>query len=197
MTSNVDQWRTLATSVREQLVDTERYLAYLALVSRHYQARDAYAKWIVAAASCAPFLAEFQRFSAEAATWFVASVPLVAIALPILNFVKTLDTARTLHIAHSELIPDLRGLWRKVQSDPWDKSEEYAGSLQKELESIERRLGEIRPGKLGIPDHARLKKAARSQVREPELPAAIRPPQSRLDRGTGGRGVTNFTTSFQ
>jgi hypothetical protein len=147
-------FRALVLEVHKTLQDTEAYAAYAAKVVRRYRRNDLMAKWTVAAAACAPFMAKLQSSSASTASWFSALVPLLAIGLPFLNFSRMIQLASELHGKHAEILPPLRKIWREmsVADEYAPNTEKLTEQWRKEIHDIDLRLAAIRAKKSDMPE---------------------------------------------
>lgn len=154
-----DQLRAFREDVRAKLRDVEFCCAYAAAVARRVRSRHRAAKFLVALAGCVPFIAKLQSVQTGAAEWIVASVPLIAIALPIWNPDKLLEVASSLHGRYAQLLPAFRQLFR-------DARDIGGGVLQgasyemirSRLVELEKEAAVLQKDHVELPDIAKLKK---------------------------------------
>lgn len=153
--------------VRKQLIAAEVYAAYSTAVLRRVNKQQVYAKWIVAAAACAPFVAQLTQTSSVLGAWVPAVVPLVAVGLPIWQPDKTVERAATVRARLALIIAILRPHWRTlivpisadILADPNDL--QRAHEALREAEKIK---AEISSEYSRLPDIPKLRKRAAESV---------------------------------
>jgi len=141
----------LLLDVRQHLQESEAHAAYAAEVSRHYRLRDTASKWIVAIAALGPVIGRLAQAPEGAPSWLLAAIPLVAVALPLLNYSKKIELASSLRGKYAEIIPRLKALWEELCADeapPAEKLERW----HKQMTELDRRLAEIASHQSGMPD---------------------------------------------
>lgn len=182
MAATSDSFRALKNEIEKTYLDSEAYLHYIALIHRHYQKRDIQLKWMVAAASCAPVVSKLNQSSATIWPWVLALIPLVSIALPLLDYGKLISSTSSLHEKYSKLVPDIKKLWREVEAQS-SANDALEAKIKDTLSLIDNKIAEIRPEKLNIPDIKKFKDKAERSAKITLLHS----------RSSGGATVSNFS----
>ena len=159
-----DEWRLLAEDVRRRTLELEGVAAYAARLTRRFARRDRWTKWVVAAASCAPFIVKLRETSIETATWVTASIPLLAVALPFLDYATHIKVATSVHAKHSALLPQARALWREVRSASSAPAADILAKMQARLRELETSMTEAGREKPLLPDLKSERRAAEREV---------------------------------
>lgn len=161
--------KQLIDDIHRLLETSEGYASYSAKVARLYRRRDTVTKWLVAVAACGPFIDKLTSTSEPIASWLLAIIPLLAIALPLLNYSKKIELAGSMHSNYVSVLPELRELWRLVCSrgKPSDRS---LNSWNRTLSSVENKLAEIRTKKSEMPEIKKLAKEADKQAEKYKKP---------------------------
>jgi hypothetical protein len=156
----------LTRDVTAKLQDVEFLACYSAGVARLVGRREKWAKWLVAAAACVPFVARLREVSGPVADWVVAVIPLLAVGLPVWRPEKTIGTASMLHGRYLQVLPALRALWRRLRDfeGPSEATSTLVTEAARELETLEQELASIRSKSSGLPDIGRLKRRCKSSV---------------------------------
>lgn len=141
----------LLLDVRQHLQESEAHAAYAAEVSRHYRLRDAASKWIVAIAACGPLAAKLAHVPDNPASWLLAAIPLLALALPLLDYSRKIELASSLHGKYVEIIPRLKALWEELCADEAPSAEKLE-RWHKQMTGLDRRLAEIGARRSEMPD---------------------------------------------
>jgi hypothetical protein len=173
---NEGQWRALVIQVRDELTQAERMTAYAAAITRRYRTRDIRLKWVVAIASCAPFVGQLRKVSTTSADWLLALVPLLALLLPLLNYGKVIDVARELHSEYSTSLTQLQTLWRQMQLES-PPTNAVLSHFENTFSEIERQIAKVRTKKVDLPDSDSLKKRIAREIPGQPLPGSLREPE--------------------
>ena len=163
---NADQekeWLELAKDVRLALVEAENTTYYLAAVIRRYKRVHLWAKIVVAAASCVPFIVKLTSVSGAVASWFTSVVPLIAISLPLWNPDKIVEVTSKAHGKYAPLLTKLNGLWREIRVKPANDASKSITRFKEALTEIDALKQTVRDGITEVPDIQSIR--ARSKIK--------------------------------
>ncbi len=177
------RWKHLVLDTHQALVEAETYVSYSAAVARRYRAFDIFTKWIVAISASAPFIGKLSEISVETTAWFLATVPLLALLLPILRLGDVVGNASSVHGKYVSLLPALQKLWRETcrASGEAIDNPQILDELDEALSRLHERIAEFRTDKLNLPDIAKLAELAKSKIPPYPLPwdlEGYRPPSA-------------------
>lgn len=183
------EWKHLVLDVRTRALETEAMAAYAARLARRFTRRDRLTKWVVAAASCAPFVVKLRDTSLSAATWLTSTIPLLAVALPFIDYGSRIKTATSIHEKHASLLPQVRDIWRNVRDESIASTPENMQRLRERLRELEQGIAAAGHEKPLLPDVPSARRAAEKDVNTTQYT----PPWEERRYG-GGATVVNYRT---
>lgn len=172
MTIAAGQWATLVVQISDAVTRVQRLVAYTGGVARRYRKRDAILRWIVAAAACAPFVGQLRSTSGIVTAWTLALVPLIGLALPLLNYSRTVDVAKDMSVEYATILVDLRHLWRSFDVDQPPPDRRFI-EINERYEAIDARLATLNSQLVELPSMKSLLDEVERKIRRSPLPKHI------------------------
>lgn len=166
------QWATLVVQITDAQTLVERLVAYAGSIARRYRTQDAALKWIVAVASCAPFVGQLRGTSGIVADWMLALVPLIGLALPLLNHVKTVELAKDVGAEYGSLLAALSSLSRSFDHNEVPTDRRFI-EVNERYEAIDVRLAALGAQLVDLPNIRSLREDVARTIPRVELPRQI------------------------